>query len=77
MFQPVPSQPDLQARIPAGRLAVSAKPYVLPVPAFGPGSVEDMRRRAEESELDDRDEGEDVTASGRPPGSYAGQGSYF
>ncbi|KAH7888890.1 BRO1-like domain-containing protein [Phlebopus sp. FC_14] len=36
-FQPVPPLPDLQARIPTGRLAVTTKPYAQPVPAFGPG----------------------------------------
>ncbi|KAH7919791.1 hypothetical protein BV22DRAFT_1099083 [Leucogyrophana mollusca] len=38
-FQPVPKQRDLQARIPAGRLAVATKPYAPPRPAFGPGSA--------------------------------------
>ncbi|KIJ67762.1 hypothetical protein HYDPIDRAFT_173535 [Hydnomerulius pinastri MD-312] len=37
-FNPVPSQASLQALIPTGRLAVSAKPYAPSDPAFGPGS---------------------------------------
>ncbi|KAF9237580.1 hypothetical protein BU15DRAFT_88724 [Melanogaster broomeanus] len=38
MFDPVPKQSELQAVIPEGRMAVSAKAYVPPIPAFGPGS---------------------------------------
>jgi len=37
-FDPVPKQPELQALIPEGRIAVSARAYVPPNPAFGPGS---------------------------------------
>ena len=70
-FQPVPPQADLQARIPAGRLAVSAKPYVRPVPPFGPGSVE-VVRGAEELKL-----GDDNVRASSPNESYAGKGSYF
>ncbi|KAJ7729649.1 BRO1 domain-containing protein [Mycena maculata] len=73
-FRPVPKQADLQARIPTGRMAVAAKAFVPPQPAFGPGSVEHIRRRAEELELD-----EDAVADGTPASSatYAGAGSYF
>ncbi|KAJ7505496.1 BRO1 domain-containing protein [Mycena galericulata] len=74
-FQPVPKQSDLQARIPTGRLALTAKTFVPPQPAFGPGSLEHVRRRAEELELDG-----DAAADGTPQSSsqtYAGAGSYF
>ncbi|KAF7331671.1 BRO1 domain-containing protein [Mycena kentingensis (nom. inval.)] len=67
-FQPVPSQADLQARIPAGKLVLPAKPFVPPQPAFGPGSVEDLRRQAEDLELHD---------APAQQGTYAGAGSYF
>ncbi|ETW80971.1 hypothetical protein HETIRDRAFT_385645, partial [Heterobasidion irregulare TC 32-1] len=50
-FQPVPSQSSLQSSIPAGRLAVAMKPFAKPAPAFGPGSIEYTRKRAEELEL--------------------------
>ncbi|KAJ7366650.1 BRO1 domain-containing protein [Mycena albidolilacea] len=73
-FQPVPTQADLQSRIPTGRLALSAKTYVPPQPAFGPGSLEDIRRKAEELEVNDDDSVEDMN---KTQGSYAGAGSYF
>jgi len=82
-FQPVPPQSELQASIPAGRLAVAVKPYTRPTPAFGPGSVEYVRRQAEDLELavkgDDQSETETLVdaASPRSGGSYAGAGSYF
>jgi hypothetical protein len=46
-FQVVPSQAELQARIPAGRAAVFAKDFVEPAPAFGPGSVEHAARKVD------------------------------
>ncbi|KAJ6620820.1 BRO1 domain-containing protein [Mycena sp. CBHHK59/15] len=73
-FQPVPTQSDLQARIPTGRLALTVKTYMPAQPAFGPGSVEHLRREAEELELDI--EPSDSGAS-RSAGAYAGAGSYF
>lgn len=74
-FQPVPPQSALQSRIPAGRLAVAVKPYELPMPVFGPGSVEYTRKQAEELELGHDKDGD--VASPRSGGSYAGAGSYF
>ncbi|KAJ7134416.1 BRO1 domain-containing protein [Mycena epipterygia] len=73
-FQPVPAQSDLQARIPTGRLALTAKPFVPPQPAFGPGSVEHVRRQAEELDLED-----DLVLgeTQRSSATYAGAGSYF
>ena len=55
-FQPVPPQTDLQGLIPTGRMAVAIRPYAHPTPAFGPGSVEYARRKAEELELLDGDD---------------------
>jgi len=81
-FQPVPPQSDLQSRIPAGRLAVATKPFMPPTPAFGPRSVEYVRRQAEELELatGDTHEQHSTTLSATGPssgGTYAGAGSYF
>jgi hypothetical protein len=77
----VPSQADLQARIPAGRLAVAAKTYNPPDPAFGPDSVEFLRRQTEELSFnaDDHEDGEtDVVSPKSNDGrDYAGKGSYF
>lgn len=53
-------------------MAVSAKQFVHPTPAFGPGSVEYIRRQAEELEF-----GADVAPGTQPVGAYAGAGSYF
>lgn len=75
-FQPVPPQNDLQAMIPAGRLAIAMKPYQLPIPAFGPGSVGYVSRQIVGLGLDDEAAGNDVQ-SPSSGGSYAGAGSYF
>ncbi|KAI0684725.1 hypothetical protein BC835DRAFT_1388272 [Cytidiella melzeri] len=53
-FQPVPPQSDLQGLIPAGRTAITLRAYARPTPAFGPGSVEYARQKAEELELLER-----------------------
>jgi hypothetical protein len=64
--------------IPAGRLAVTVQLFVLPVPAFGPGSVEYARKRAEELEI-----GGDVPLPGvkgddvEIEAKYIGAGAYF
>ncbi|KAF8070784.1 BRO1-like domain-containing protein [Lyophyllum atratum] len=78
-FQPIPTRAELQARIPAGIMAIGAKPYIPPAPAFGPGSVSHLRPQTDELVLDD-----DVavhtsvnTPSPTSPGTYAGAGSYF
>ncbi|KDR75105.1 hypothetical protein GALMADRAFT_69154 [Galerina marginata CBS 339.88] len=81
-FQPVPTQRDLQARIPGGRIAIPAKPYTPPSPAFGPGSVEYMRRKAEQLQMSGSSENDDDSATpdhqpAQPTGNYAGAGSYF
>jgi len=77
-FQPVPKQQDLQARIPTGILAVHAKPYTPPAPAFGPGSVEYTCLQAEALALgDDDSSGNEAVDSSTSPRTYAGAGSYF
>ncbi|KAF4567321.1 hypothetical protein EYR40_006318 [Pleurotus pulmonarius] len=77
-FQPIPPQPDLQARIPTGRLALPAKPFNPPLPIFGPGSVEYARQKAEELELPDDSPASTLTSPPETAGkSYAGAGSYF
>lgn len=75
-YQPIPNQSELQASIPAGRMAVAVRAYTSPTPEFGPGSVEYTRRQAEALELG---EGEGSTDANPPPdkGSYLGAGSYF
>ena len=88
-FQPVPSQADLQASIPAGRLAVAMRPYAHPVPAFGPGSVEYARKKTEELELLQKDNDADAlqtdsttaneggTVGGGGGGGYAADRPYY
>ncbi|KAF9462453.1 BRO1-like domain-containing protein [Collybia nuda] len=79
-FQPVPSQTELQSRIPAGIMAISAKSFVPPLPAFGPGSVAHIRKRAEELEFLTEPDGEGIapaSANLAVAGTYAGAGSYF
>jgi len=79
-FQPVPSQAELQTSVPAGRLAVSAKAFVPPTPAFGPGSVEFIRKHADSLDLADPEPSPDGQGSTTSPAvrqSYAGAGSYF
>ncbi|EJD02669.1 uncharacterized protein FOMMEDRAFT_107601 [Fomitiporia mediterranea MF3/22] len=84
-FQPVPPTSELQSLIPAGRAAVASKPFVPPVSAFGPRSVEYVRHQAELLELSsenastvERDQtSPDQTSIGSKSPSYAGAGSYF
>lgn len=85
-FQTVPPQSDLQASIPAGRMAVTIRPYTKPSPAFGPGSVEYVQQYAEELDLLVKDGESEEKASASPlpqpssdaaAGNYAGAGSYF
>lgn len=79
-FQTVPPQTELQASIPAGRLAVAMRPFLPPTPAFGPGSVEHVRKQAEALEIDSKDDQASmppITTSPRSEGAYAGAGSYF
>lgn len=78
-FQAVPSQVELQDRIPTGTTAVSPKVYELPTPAFGPGSVVHLER--ETAVLDFSETGEvkvaKIDSDLQSLGTYAGAGSYF
>ncbi|KAF5380535.1 hypothetical protein D9615_004724 [Tricholomella constricta] len=76
-FKSVPMQADLQARIPAGIMAIRAKPYVPPTPTFGPGSVTHLQAQTTELVLDDSSYKSTDTLSPLPAGTYAGAGSYF
>ncbi|KAG6816584.1 hypothetical protein H0H87_004885 [Tephrocybe sp. NHM501043] len=88
-FQPIPTQADLQAKIPAGIMVVGAKPYVPRAPAFGPGSVSHIQAQADQLVLDDDDAlrpTQPVVYPGSSPspnsaatatGTYAGAGAYF
>lgn len=61
-------------------MAVAPKQFVLPTPAFGPGSIEHMRQQAEALELDGEVDGTGEKAMGTVDGNkgtYAGAGSYF
>ena len=69
--------------MPAGRLAVAVKAFVPPTPAFGPGSVEFIRKHADDLDLADSGtppegpDGQRSTTSPTVRPSYAGAGSYF
>ncbi|KAF7797629.1 hypothetical protein EIP86_008829 [Pleurotus ostreatoroseus] len=79
-FQVVPPQSDLQAAIPAGRAAVSIRPYAKPTPAFGPGSPSYLQQMAEELERVQMEAttGEtSLTSPSRTQATYAGAGAYF
>jgi hypothetical protein len=73
----VPSQAELQTSVPAGRLAVAAKAFVPPTPAFGPGSVEFIRKHADSLDLADSESPPDGPDGQRSTTTYAGAGSYF
>ena len=62
--------------IPAGRLAVQAKSYVPPDPAFGPGSVEHTRRQTEALDITVH-QSQDSDASPVSARTYAGADAYF
>jgi hypothetical protein len=48
------------------------------MPAFGPGSLDYTRRKAEQLEIDGTLEEDNESNENTPPsGSYAGAGSYF
>jgi len=76
-FQPVPKQQDLQAQIPMGFLAVHAKPFTPPAPAFGPGSVEHAQSQTDALALEDNDSSSDEAVDRANRRTYAGAGSYF
>lgn len=73
------SQSELQARIPAGKMAVSARPYELPTPAFGPGSPGYVTHQPEKLSVSEgtSTEEEDDRHSTTETSNYSGAGSYF
>jgi len=75
-YQPVPTQKDLQPRIPGGRIAIPAKPYTPPAPTFGPGSAEYAHRNSQKLE---QSGSVAIETEPSPPsvGKYAGAGAYF
>lgn len=77
----MPSQAELQAAVPAGRLAVAIQAFAPPLPAFGPGSVEYIRKHADSLDIEDKSSlASDEQQGTRNPASkptYAGAGSYF
>ncbi|KAI9571157.1 BRO1 domain-containing protein [Boletus coccyginus] len=84
-FDPIPRQSDLQALIPEGRMAVAAKAYLLPDPAFGPGSKgyqmrTQTRNRIQGDEtlgVEAFDDDSDTEGTSTATRTYAGAGSYF
>ena len=56
---------------------MASKPYGRPTPAFGPGSVEYVRRQTEALEL--QNESDDHRTPGEPGtrADYAGAGAYY
>ncbi|KAI6021500.1 hypothetical protein BKA83DRAFT_4282756 [Pisolithus microcarpus] len=78
-FQPVPKQSDLQTRIPAGRLAVSPKPYEPPIPALLAHTVQnlDVPRQTASDTDSDSDSDKEVVKQLPSRKGYTGAGSYF
>ena len=78
-FEPVPSPAELQAAVPAGRLAVAVRAFTPPLPAFGPGSVEYIRKHTVSLDVEDPESSLEPQNTRNPPSkpTYAGAGSYF
>jgi len=79
-FKPVLSQSELQAITPAGKLAVSARPFELPTPAFGPGSPGYVSHRLEKLSITEgvsTEDADDDRHSTAETSKYSGAGSYF
>lgn len=75
----MPSPAELQAAVPAGRLAVAVQAFTPPLPAFGPGSVEYIRKHVDSLDVEDQKSSlasdEPQCTANKP--TYAGAGSYF
>lgn len=77
-FQPIPSISSVQALMPGGRPIFASKPFIPPVPAFGPGSTAytpPARKGPINSEAAQETSSPDVQQDA--PGTYAGAGNYF
>ncbi|KAF8134505.1 hypothetical protein EV363DRAFT_1160473 [Boletus edulis] len=83
IFDSVPKPSGLQTLIPEGRMAVTAKPYVFPDPAFGPGSKGYQKRSRTRNKIqeygtvDDDSSDDDGKIEGTATRTYVGAGSYF
>jgi len=77
-FKPVLSQVELQVIIPAGKMAVSTRPYELPSPAFGPGSPGYVSHQLSNLTVTEgTTTGDDDPQSTTKISNYSGAGSYF
>jgi len=77
-FKPVLSQAELQAIIPAGKMAVSARGYELPIPVFGPGSPDYVSHQVSKFTVTEGTSMEDDDCRSTTGASnYTGAGSYF
>lgn len=77
-FQPIPPISSVQALMPGGRPIFSAKPFTLPVPAFGPGSrAYSPPVRKGPINPDAAQEIASPAVQDETPGTYAGAGNYF
>lgn len=81
-FQPIPPTSSLSSQIPAGRAATAIKPYKLPMPAFGPGSVGFISEGMQRWKGMGDDDAADSIGGTHPHGNvaeeeYAGQGAYY
>lgn len=77
-FKPVLSQAELQAIIPAGKMAVSARGYELPIPVFGPGSPDYVSHQVSKFTVTEGTSMEDDDCrSTTGTSNYSGAGSYF
>lgn len=77
-FKPVLPQAELQAIIPAGKMAVSTRAYELPAPAFGPGSPGYVSHQSPKLTVTEGTSTEDGDRQSTTESSnYSGAGSYF
>ncbi|KAI5476732.1 pH-response regulator protein palc [Pseudohyphozyma bogoriensis] len=85
-FQPLPTATTLQAKVPAGRAALSPKPFAPPQPAFKPRSMGDANRPKaippppgsfgmDGLSLEDEDDSDEE--DGGEANGYFGAGSYW
>ncbi len=84
-FQPVPPSSDVLSKIPAGRAALTIKPFLPPRPLFGPGAEGYVPRSgaepgppADHDALDERLRAVGLHDAGvAQPGKYAGANAYY
>jgi hypothetical protein len=81
-FQPIPQTSQLATQIPAGRGAMTVKPYKLPMPAFGPGSAGYEAREADRWQMAGVESMLASTGLTEQDGNgseaeYAGKGAYY